>query len=69
LQSIRNAHFAVLPPSPIPGLGNAFGFQMMIEDRNSVGLGELQKSVQEIMRDARDAPGFLRIGGACTGPA
>src|SRR5215467_311450 len=33
LLSIRNAQIAVLPPSPIPGLGNAFGFQMVIEDR------------------------------------
>src|SRR5262249_61133347 len=39
--SIRNAQVAVLPPSPIPGLGNAFGFQMVIEDRAGAGLREL----------------------------
>src|SRR5262249_27544572 len=31
--AIRKATFAVLPPSPIPGLGTAFGFDMMVEDR------------------------------------
>src|SRR5262249_52580873 len=60
--AIRSATFAVLPPSPIAGLGNAFGFQMMVEDRGGVGLGELQKGVREILRKARDKPGFLRIG-------
>jgi HAE1 family hydrophobic/amphiphilic exporter-1 len=60
--SIRSALVAVLPPSPIPGLGNAFGFQMVVEDRGGNGLGELQKVVQEILGVARDRPGFLRIG-------
>jgi len=60
--AIRSASFAVLPPSPIAGLGNAFGFQMMVEDRGGVGLAELQKAVREILRKAHDKPGFLRLG-------
>ncbi len=52
----------MLPPSPIPGLGNAFGFQMMVEDRRGLGLRELQKGVQAILGAAQDKPGFLRIG-------
>jgi HAE1 family hydrophobic/amphiphilic exporter-1 len=60
--SIRSAIVAVLPPSPIPGLGNAFGFQMVVEDRGGNGLGELQKVVREILGVARERPGFLRIG-------
>jgi HAE1 family hydrophobic/amphiphilic exporter-1 len=62
VKAIPSATFAVLPPSPIPGLGNAFGFQMMIEDRGGVGLAELQKGVQALLQKARDEPGFLRIG-------
>ena len=62
LAAIRAASFAVLPPSPIPGLGVAFGFQMMVEDRASNGLTELQKMVTEILREAQDKPGFLRTG-------
>ncbi|MDX2169384.1 MAG: efflux RND transporter permease subunit, partial [Deltaproteobacteria bacterium] len=60
LTAIRKASFAVLPPSPIPGLGVAFGFQMMVEDRASNGLAELQKMVNDILTHAQDKPGFLR---------
>src|SRR5262245_24133458 len=60
--SIRNAQVAVLPPSPIPGLGNAFGFQMVIEDRASAGLSRLQQAVQQVLGIAQNRPGFLRIG-------
>ncbi|HZR79877.1 MAG TPA: efflux RND transporter permease subunit [Candidatus Binatia bacterium] len=62
LQAVRSASFAVLPPSPIPGLGVAFGFDMMVEDRRSAGLAELQKVVDEILQGAEDRKGFLRIG-------
>ena len=62
LRSIRNATFAVLPPSPIPGLGNASGFQMVVEDRGNSGLGELQKGVNEVIRRAHSEPGFLLAG-------
>jgi HAE1 family hydrophobic/amphiphilic exporter-1 len=61
-QSLRNAQVAVLPPSPIPGLGNAFGFQMVIEDRAGAGLRELQQAVQQILGAAQSRPDFLRIG-------
>ena len=62
LLALRSAQVGVLPPSPIPGLGNAFGFQMIVEDRGGAGLGELQKSVRGILRNAHNRPGFLRIG-------
>ncbi len=62
LLTLRSAQVGVLPPSPIPGLGNAFGFQMIVEDRGGSGLGELQKSVRGILRNAHNRPGFLRIG-------
>jgi hydrophobic/amphiphilic exporter-1 (mainly G- bacteria), HAE1 family len=51
-----------VPPSPIPGLGNAFGFDMMVEDRGGAGLHELQKCVNAILDDARAKPGFLLAG-------
>jgi HAE1 family hydrophobic/amphiphilic exporter-1 len=61
-KAIRKASFAVMPPSPIPGLGNAYGFQMVIEDRGSSGLAELQKAVNDILGKARGEPDFLRAG-------
>ncbi|HVN63033.1 MAG TPA: efflux RND transporter permease subunit, partial [Candidatus Binataceae bacterium] len=56
LRSIRKAEFDVLIPPPIPGLGQAGGFQMMVEDRTGVGLSELQKGVAELLRKARSEP-------------
>ncbi|MGC1404023.1 MAG: efflux RND transporter permease subunit, partial [Thermodesulfobacteriota bacterium] len=40
--------FVVIPPS-IRGLGQAGGFQMMVEDRKSLGLDELQKAADELI--------------------
>ena len=48
LQSIRKAQFDVLTPPPIPGLGGAGGFQMMLEDRTGVGVNELEKAAQHL---------------------
>ena len=52
LQSIRRAQFDVLTPPPIPGLGGAGGFQMMLEDRTGVGLSELEKVAQHVISEA-----------------
>jgi len=49
MRSIQKAQFQVLVPPPIPGLGQAGGFQMMVEDRGSVGLGQLEKTVGQIV--------------------
>ena len=57
LKAIRTATFAVMPPSPIPGLGTAFGFQMVVEDRASLGLRELQKATLALLT----APAATRV--------
>jgi len=50
LSAIQEADvFVVIPPS-IRGLGQAGGFQMMVEDRKSVGLEELQKGTYELIQ-------------------
>jgi len=61
LGAIQKASFAVLVPPPIPGLGQAGGFQMMIEDRGSLGLTELQKAAQLILHKARDASSLQEV--------
>jgi HAE1 family hydrophobic/amphiphilic exporter-1 len=61
-KSISDATFNVLPPSPIPGLGNAFGFQIMVEDRGGAGPHEMQKAVGSMLQAAHAKPGFLRSG-------
>jgi HAE1 family hydrophobic/amphiphilic exporter-1 len=52
LGEIQEAAIVVLVPPAIPGLGQAGGFQMMLEDRQSLGLGELQKVARELVAAA-----------------
>src|SRR5262247_4143796 len=61
LQAIRKAQFEVLIPPPIPGLGQAGGFQMMVEDRSGVGLGALEKVAQQILLAAEKEPGLRGV--------
>ena len=61
LQSIRKAQFEILIPPPIPGLGQAGGFQMMIEDRTGVGLGAIEKAAQQILLTAEKEPGLRGV--------
>jgi HAE1 family hydrophobic/amphiphilic exporter-1 len=61
LQPIREAEFSVLVPPPIPGLGQAGGFQMMIEDRGAFGLRELQKATQLILLRANLEPALRDV--------
>ncbi len=56
LRGVRKADCSVLIPPPIPGLGQAGGFQMMVEDRGGTGLQELGKAAQQIIREANRQP-------------
>jgi HAE1 family hydrophobic/amphiphilic exporter-1 len=56
--AIEEAGFAVLVPPPISGLGQSGGFQMMVEDRRTLGLPELEKAVLELIRAGRGQSGL-----------
>jgi hydrophobic/amphiphilic exporter-1 (mainly G- bacteria), HAE1 family len=49
LAAIQEADIYVIIPPAIRGLGQAGGFQMMLEDRKSVGLTELQKAADALI--------------------
>lgn len=49
--------FVVIPP-PIRGLGQTGGFQMMVQDRQSLGLAELQRAAAELAQRAGSRPGL-----------
>jgi HAE1 family hydrophobic/amphiphilic exporter-1 len=59
--AIQDAMVVVLVPPPISGLGQSGGFQMMLEDRNSLGLAELQKAAMEVIRAARGQSGLVGL--------
>jgi HAE1 family hydrophobic/amphiphilic exporter-1 len=63
LGTIRKAEFAVLIPPPIPGLGQAGGFEMVLEDRAAMGLRPFQDVVTQVVAKAQDAP---RLRGVTT---
>jgi HAE1 family hydrophobic/amphiphilic exporter-1 len=58
LAAVEQADFAVLVPPPISGLGQAGGFQMMLEDRKSLGLEAMTEATMEIIRAARAQSGL-----------
>jgi HAE1 family hydrophobic/amphiphilic exporter-1 len=58
LHALEQAEFAVLVPPPISGLGQSGGFQMMIEDRKSLGLAELAEAAMETIRAASAQSGL-----------
>jgi len=62
MKEVQAATVAVLPPSPIPGLGAAFGFSMVVEDRGGRGITTLDKTVQAMVNDATSQPDLLRTG-------
>ena len=49
--------FALMPP-PILGLGNATGVEMYIQDKRSLGFGELNQQTQALAGTLRQTPGF-----------
>ena len=58
---VRDAQVRVLGTSPIPGLGSAGGFKLIVEDRGGLGLGELQKRTEELVRKLKDQPGLNNV--------
>ena len=59
--SIEEAVVFVLAPPPIRGLGQSGGFQMMVEDRQSLGLAELQKATFEVIRAGNSQSGLQNL--------
>ncbi len=49
------------PTPSLPGVGTSGGFTFMLQDRGGVGLGELQKTAQEIILDGNSQSGLARV--------
>ncbi|WP_437228498.1 efflux RND transporter permease subunit [Planctomicrobium sp. SH661] len=61
LASLQTAVTIPFPPPAIRGLGVRSGFEMMIEDRQGVGLDQLQLVVQEIVEAAKGQTGLAGV--------
>ncbi len=58
---VEDAEIFVIVPPPIRGLGQSGGFQMMVEDQESLGLEQLQKTVMEVMQAAGSQSGLRNL--------
>jgi HAE1 family hydrophobic/amphiphilic exporter-1 len=56
LAAIQEAEVFVSIPPPIRGLGQAGGFEMMVEDRKGLGLAELQRATYSLIGTASEQP-------------
>ncbi len=55
---VRDAQVTVFGASPIPGLGVAGGYKIIVEDRGDLGLGNLQTRTDELIQKLKEQPGL-----------
>ena len=58
---VKDAIVSVRNSSPIPGLGVAGGFKIMVEDRGGRGLADLQGQTDGLTRKLQDVPGLADV--------
>jgi HAE1 family hydrophobic/amphiphilic exporter-1 len=58
LAGLQEAQAFVVIPPPIRGLGQTGGFQMMVEDRGSLGLAELKSATDDLVQAGSSKPGL-----------
>ncbi len=61
MQSIKEAFSIVVPPPPVPGLGNSGGFRMQVQDRAGLGIGPLLAGAGELIIRANQDPNLVRV--------
>ncbi|MGO8897804.1 MAG: efflux RND transporter permease subunit [Isosphaeraceae bacterium] len=58
---VKDAKVTVYGASPIPGLGVAGGFKLVVEDRGSLGLDSLQRQTDNLVRKLQTVPGLTSV--------
>jgi hydrophobic/amphiphilic exporter-1 (mainly G- bacteria), HAE1 family len=61
LQSIREAFIIALPPPPIRGVGNAGGFKIQLQERNSADVRQILQLAYEMAGKANQTPGLTGV--------
>jgi multidrug efflux pump len=60
-EQVKDAQVTVYGSSPIPGLGTAGGFKIVIEDRGGLGPGDLQKQTDHMVQLLKETPGLNNV--------
>jgi multidrug efflux pump len=58
---VKDAQVSVYGAAPIPGLGVAGGFKIIVEDRGGLGLDALQSRTEAMVRKLKEVPGFNSV--------
>ncbi len=61
LAQIPDAFIITIPPPPVPGLGTAGGFKMMLEDQRDLGPRALEAAAQDLVGAASQVPGMAQL--------
>jgi hydrophobe/amphiphile efflux-1 (HAE1) family protein len=61
LSGIQDAFVVTVPPPPVPGIGDAGGFKMEVEDRQDQGYVALDNAVHAMMAAANKVPGLVGV--------
>jgi multidrug efflux pump len=60
-KNVEEAKVTVYGASPVPGLGVAGGFKLIIEDRGDLGLPALQRQADAVVQKLRDLPNLSSV--------
>lgn len=60
-EEVRDASVIIFGAPPVPGLGTAGGFKVMVEDRSDSGSRELDRQTQKLISEGRKAPGIFGL--------
>ena len=58
---VKDCKVTLYGASPIPGLGVAGGFKIVVEDRGSLGLDALQEQTDNLVRKLQNVPGLTSV--------
>jgi hydrophobe/amphiphile efflux-1 (HAE1) family protein len=58
---IHEAQVGVFGAPPVPGIGIASGFKVMVEDRSALGLAALQQNTDKLVGALKKVPGLIGV--------
>jgi HAE1 family hydrophobic/amphiphilic exporter-1 len=61
LQSIEEAFIIAIPPPPVPGIGNAGGFKMQLQERNGSDVRRVLATAYQVMGAANKDPKLSNV--------
>lgn len=61
LAGIQDAFVVTVPPAPVPGIGDAGGFKMEVEDRQNQGYQALEAAARGLTAAASQVPGLVGV--------